>query len=104
MSHPLSLIAGGRYQHDAGVTGTATVPSSAHVIGGTCYSSGGGTLVITPRGANQTGTAQPTITIPIGLAFDLTWLAGLGMLGPGSTLTFAGTDTYVVTYNISKVG
>lgn len=102
--HPLSLIAGGRYQHDAGTSGTATVPGSAHIIGGTCYSSAGGTLVITPKGANQTGNAQPTITLPAGVPFDLTWLAGLGMLGPGSTLVFSGTDSYVVQYNVQNVG
>lgn len=104
MGAPLTLISAGRYQHSAGTAGTATVPASAYVIGGTCYSSAGGTLVITPRGANQTATAQPTITIPAGVAYDLTWLAGLGMLGPGSTLVFASTDSYVVQYCVQKVG
>ena len=104
MPDPLSLLAVGRYAHDAGTVGTVTVPSFGQVIGGTCYSAAGGTLVITPHGPNQTGSAQPTITIPAGVAFNLTWLAGLGMLGPGSTLVFASTDTYVVNYNIQKIG
>lgn len=104
MSPPLTMLAAGRYQHDAGTAGTVTVPAYGQVIGGTCYSSTGGTLIITPRGPNQTGTAQPTITIPAGVSFDLTWLAGLGMLGPGSTLVFASTDSYVVNYNIQRIG
>ncbi len=104
MGAPFPLLATGRYAHAAGSAGTVTVPAYAQVIGGTCYSSAGGTLVITPNGPNQTGTAQPTITLPAGVAFDLTWLAGLGMLGPGSTLVFASTDTYVVNYNIQKIG
>ena len=104
MADPFTQLSAGRYAHDAGTAGTATVPSYGQVIGGSCYSSGGGTLVITPRGPNQTGSAQPTITIPAGVAFNLTWLAGLGMLGPGSTLVFASTDSYVVNYNIQKIG
>jgi hypothetical protein len=104
MAAPLTLLATGRYQHAAGTAATVTVPAFAQVIGGTCFSSAGGSLVITPNGPNQTGTAQPTITLPAGVPFDLTWLAGLGMLGPGSTLSFVGTDSYVVNYNIQKIG
>lgn len=96
MGNTLALIAAGRYGHLAGTSGTATVPASATVVGVTCYSSAGGTLIITPGGANQIASAQPTITLPAGVPFAGPWLANVEVLGPGTTFAFSGTDTYVV--------
>lgn len=102
--HPLASFAASRYGHLAGTSGTATVPTGGVVVGLSCYSSGGGTLVITPGGANQTGTAQPTITIPAGTTFEPAWLSQLGILGAGTTFVFTGTDAYVVPYLLQRAG
>lgn len=93
----LDQIAGSRYSHLAGTAGTATVPAGFNVTGFTCISSGGGTLVITPGGANQSAIALPTITIPA----TSDWLnppanVFLGQLGGGTTFVFSGTDSYIV--------
>lgn len=96
MSAILDDLAQSRYSHLAGTSGTATVPEGARVIGASCASTAGGTIVITPGGAGQVATALPTITVPAGSAWELPAHAAFGQLGQGSTIVFAGTDAYFV--------
>lgn len=97
MGRILDQIAGSRFNYLAGTAGTATVTAGWNVTGITCISSGGGTLVITPGGANQQASALPSITIPATTEwFNPPANVFLGQLGGGTTFTFTGTDSYVV--------
>jgi hypothetical protein len=87
------------YAHKAGTTGTVTVPSGAWIAKWTCLGgAGGGTVVITPAG----GSAQDTITVPASASisddFPLAVDARGRLLGEGSTITFAGTSSYLVRF------
>lgn len=105
--HP--LITAGRYSHDAGTTiggtVTVTVPAGCSVTGIMCMcNKAAGSLVITPGGANQTNSAQPTITIPKGAGFEPPAQSMFQQLGGGTTFAFTNCDTYLVTYNKAIVG
>jgi hypothetical protein len=87
------------YSHDSGTTTeTITVPAGKYVLKYSCKAGGSGaTLTITPSG----GVAQPAITIPANGSFgdEFSDAAGVkGGLGPGSTLAFVDTVTFVVRY------
>lgn len=104
MSLPLSLIAGSRWSYDAGVAGAVVVPAGKQVIGVQCLSIAGGTLTVTPGGANQRAVAGPPIPLPAGVALSLGVEDGLTQLGGGTVFAFAGTDTYLITYAEMKAG
>lgn len=93
-----SPLAGSQFSYSGGTAATVTVPATVTcVVRITCYSAAGGTLTITPKGANQTGTAGDAITIPAGVPFAIAWPNG-GPLGPGTVLVFSGTSSYYVEY------
>ena len=82
-----------RYSHLAGASGTATVPAGYVVTSIRCHAAGAGSLVITLPGAS----ALPSIPIPSAagwLAVDFD--AAREELLPQTTLTFAGTDAFLV--------
>lgn len=97
------LIANSQFSLLAGTSGTATVPAGYTVTGAQALSLGGGTLVITPKGAGQAASALPTITLPANTAW---WNAPtnvfLTQISAPSTFVFAGTDSYIVW--LAKVG
>jgi len=96
MNH--TMIAAGRFSYATGAADSITVPAGAVVTGLVCYSLAGGTLTITPKGANQTSTAGAAIPIPATVPwFPLSDVA-LSMIGAGTILAFAGTTSYCVTY------
>lgn len=87
------------YKHDAGTSGTVTVPDGHFVWDLSCLCGGvDGELVITPAG----GSAQPTIVLiadqPFGMSFSSEPNRRVPELPGGSTLAFAGTVSYVVRY------
>lgn len=96
----IAMLSGSRYSHDAGAAGTVNVPAGVQVTSIACFGdAGGGTLTITPGGANQTGTAQTAIPIPESEWFQFpSHVLAFGQLGPGTVLEFASTISYVVTY------
>lgn len=100
------MLAGSRYSHAAGASGTVTVPAGSNVTSVSCHSTGGGTLTITPGGANQTGVAQTAIPIPAGSDWFVIppHVVALGQLGGGTVLVFTGTDSYIVTYATFRSG
>jgi hypothetical protein len=103
------LITAGRYSHAAGSaissTATVTVPNGATVTGLMCLAkTADGSLVITPGGANQTGSAQPSIPIPQGTGFEPPAQSMFQQLGGGTTFVFTNVDSYLVTYNKPIVG
>lgn len=98
MNGPFTAIANSRYSLTSGTSGTVTVPAGASVIGFSCVSTSGGTVTITPGGANQRPSALNAIAIPAGTAYEHPWLACLGQLGAGTSIVFASTDSYVVHY------
>jgi hypothetical protein len=75
--------------YSAGVSGTYTVPANAYATGITCHATTVGSLSI------NSGDAIP---IPAGAAFSMSppLLGTNFQLGPGSTIVFTGTDSYVV--------
>ena len=98
-----SPLSSSQFSYDTGSAGTATVPAGAYVTFVSCYSAAGGTVTITPRGANQTASTGSAITIPAGTPFTLPWPA-CAPLGPGSTIVFSSTDTYFVSYAKAGAG
>jgi hypothetical protein len=92
----LDTVASSNFSYAAGVSGNVTVPAGLSVRAFWCVGgSGGGTLVITPGGANQVATAGATITIPAGISFGELMLTELG---PGTVFVFTGTSSYFVQY------
>lgn len=104
--HPLAMLAGSRYSHAAGASGTVTVPAGVTITGIKCHSTAGGTLTLTPKGANQNNTAQAAIPIPA----SSDWfefpphILSFGQLGEGTVIAFASTDSYLVTYATFRSG
>lgn len=99
-----SPLAGSQFSYNGGTAATVTVPASVTcVVRITCYSTAGGTLTITPKGPNQTGTAGDAISIPAGIPFSIAWPNG-GPLGPGTILAFASTNSYYVEYAKAGAG
>jgi hypothetical protein len=89
--------------YTAGTAGTVTVSAGSYVTGLSAHATGGGaTLTITPSGPQVTSPAAgPGIPIPAGGAYSLSRPVLVGNsneLGTGSTLVFAGTDAYIVTF------
>ena len=85
------------FNYAAGAAGVYTVPANSYVLGMSCHSTAGGTLVINPNGAG----AGPAITIPAGVSLSLSGsvlgtMFQTNEIGPGSTFTFVGTDSYLV--------
>ena len=94
----VSPLASGTYSYDAGTSGTVTVPAGCKVTLITAASTAGGTITITPKGANQTGTAGAAIPVPAGGSWSRDWMMG-GPLGPGTIIAFATTVSYYVEYS-----
>lgn len=106
--NPLALLASSRYSHAAGASGTVTVPVGTQVTSITAHVAAGdpdGTLTITPGGANQVATALDAIPLPNGEVYQFpAHVLGMGQLGGGTVLVFAGTDSYLVTYALLRTG
>jgi hypothetical protein len=85
----------------AGSTDSAvTIPGGAVVSAIRCWSSGGGSLVITPSGA---AAPLPTITLPAAADwFGLNFNTALQELVDGATLSFVGTSGYYVGLRIES--
>lgn len=101
---PFGSLAASRLSYATGTAGTVTVASGFQVIGVSCVSIGGGTLTITPGGANQTGVAGGAIPLVAGVGYTIDLPAVLAQLGGGSVFVFAGTDSYTVWYAQPKAG
>ncbi len=100
MSSILDQIANAEWTYLAGVSGTATVPAGSQVASFTCIGgTGGGTLVITPGGAQQKAAAGPSLPLPAGAVIEKRLL---GQLGAGTTFAFTNTSTYLV--ELVKIG
>ncbi len=89
----MKLNAGGALSYASGVSGTYTVPAGAYVLGVTCHATTAGALTLNP-----TGGSNSAIPLPAGSAFSIAepLLGTNGQLVAGSTIVFAGTDSYVV--------
>jgi hypothetical protein len=80
--------------------GVVAVPPGAVVSAIRCWSSGGGTLVITPSGA---AAPLPTIALPAAAdGFELNFDVALQELADGAQLSFAGTSGYYVGLRIES--
>ena len=90
-----------RFSMMAGSTdSTVTIPGGAVVSAIRCWSSGGGSLVITPSGA---AAPLPTITLPAAADwFELNFDVALQELADGAQLSFAGTSGYYVGLRIES--
>lgn len=109
MSAALNLIISGRFAYKAGSaissTVTVTVPNGATVTGLMAVAkTADGSLVITPGGANQIAIAGDSIPIPTGTGFEPPAQSMFQQLGGGTTLAFTNVDSYLVTYNMPRVG
>lgn len=106
---PSNLVASGRFAYKAGsaisTTVNVTVPNGANVTGLMCLAkTDDGSLVITPGGANQIASAGDTIPIPQGTGFEPPAQSMFQQLGGGTTFAFTNVDSYLVTYNLARVG
>jgi hypothetical protein len=90
-------FAAARFGYASGANGTVAIPSGYVVTGIFAAASAAATLTITPGGAGQTATAGDAITVPTsgGLRLEgpIVW-----PLGAGTSLVFATTTSYLVTY------
>ena len=84
----------GRWAYLSGGAGTVTIAAGTAVLSFWCHATTAGSLVITPAGANQTGVAGSTITIPANTTFGPFGMAG--QLDSGTTFVFTGTDSYFI--------
>lgn len=103
----LSLFAIGKLSYSAGASGTVTVTAGKSVIGVSCIStSAPGTLTIAIGGPNQPSSpsAGDAIPVPVGAGFSIDLPGILAQMGPGTVLTFANTDSYVVWFTKAGVG
>lgn len=96
-----------RFKYNAGASGTVTVPHGRCITGVTAHATGSGaTLTIAAQGestdADSTGDAIP---IPAGtsISFGVPVIEeNIDQLGPGTVLTFTGTDSYFIVYRQVK--
>lgn len=87
--------------YTSGTAATYTVPAGAYVTGLTAHATGAGAyLTIEPEGLGVIDASVGSqIPIPPGVGFELgrpVLVGSLYELGPGSVLTFSGTDSYAV--------
>lgn len=84
----------------AGSSGTVTIPAHVYITGIGCHATTAGTLAMTLVGPWSDGGASPSIPIPAGVGWSAPpeIIGALNSLGPGSVITFTGTDSYTITY------
>lgn len=92
-------LASSQFSSQSGTgTGTATVPAGCVLTRWWALSSSGDpcTVVLTPRGANQTNTAQGPFTLPAGgVAYGESYD---GEMGAGTTIAFTDAASWRATY------
>lgn len=76
----------GRWSYYAGSAATVTLASGEALIALWAHATTAASLVITPKGANQTGTAGPTITIPANTVLGP--ITFVGQMTGGTILVF----------------
>ena len=99
----LDTLAGSRFSYAAGVDGAVVVPAGCVVTGIAACCTVAGSFTIAPGGANHPAPPADGSSIPLP-AVGWFSMRMLGELGTGTTITFTGTASYLVTYAKSTTG